>query len=442
MASTRELQPLITEPREDLAAEYKGWLNLESEKHKATLVKAAIALANHGGGHIVIGFAEQDGSLGLQPRPVDIPDITQDLVNSAIRRYAEPRFHCDVYKVQHPDTNVAHPVVIVPGTLTVPVMSRRECQGVINQNRCYIRKSGPESEEPRTSEEWRALFNRCLRAHQDEMLEANRSIITERVDTQNSIPNALDDLRKYCTAAHNRWKELVSDEPDSSSARFPHGYYEMAFSLVDAIPANGLVELRDRLSVASRIKLSGWTPFLDMQVAGWDPYVHEGSVEAWLGRPNDDGRPRESYLCDFWRASLDGKLYTIRGYLEDRRDSPGGKFLDLASPILRIGEGLLFTSRFAEEFDGVDQISMHCRFTGLNGRRLHKDYSGLFVHIDHTSHTDEDILTGQITLQQVQDNLAKVLHPLLQGLYEKFKFYQLPFEFVVEELENLRSGRY
>ena len=178
MASTEELQPFITEPREDLAAEYKEWLDLTRNEHKATLAKAAIALANHGGGYIVIGFSEQARSLKSRPHPEEIPEISQDLINAAINRYAEPTFQCAMHTVRHPDTNVDHPVVIVPGTLTVPVMSRRECQGVIALNRCYIRKPGPESEEPRTLEEWRTLLNRCVRANRNDMLESIRSIIT------------------------------------------------------------------------------------------------------------------------------------------------------------------------------------------------------------------------------------------------------------------------
>ena len=95
MTSIEELQPLITEPREDLAAEYKNWLDLiskEHKEHKAILAKAAIALANHGGGYIIIGFAEQGQTLVSGPCPERIPEITQDSVNAAISRYAEPRF--------------------------------------------------------------------------------------------------------------------------------------------------------------------------------------------------------------------------------------------------------------------------------------------------------------------------------------------------------------
>ena len=72
MASIEELQPLIIEPREALEYEYKDWLDLTSNEHKATLAKAAIALANHGGGYIVIGFKEQGQTLESRSRPEEI----------------------------------------------------------------------------------------------------------------------------------------------------------------------------------------------------------------------------------------------------------------------------------------------------------------------------------------------------------------------------------
>lgn len=440
MASIEELQPLITEPREDLAYEYKDWLDLTSKEHKATLAKAAIALANHGGGFIVIGFAEQEQTLESRRRPEGIPEITQDSVNESVHLYAEPKFQCAMHLVSHPDTDVQHPVVIIPST-TVPVMSMRECQGVIAQNRCYVRKPGPKSEDPRTSEEWRILLNHCVRATRDEMLESIRSIITGSVETQDSVPNALDDLQDYCTAARGRWEGLVSDEPDNSPARFPHGYYEMAFSLVGATPTNDLIELQNRLSDAGRVDLSGWPPFL---YASGQARPHDDFVEAWLGQPDHNGRRhRESYQYDFWRASRDGKLYTVRGYREDdeRDHKPPGRMFHATLPIWRVGEGLLFASRLAATFEEVDQIAVYCRFTGLENRCLVFTHfmNALFPMGDPCS-TGEIILTGQITQQQVQDNLAEVLHPLLRPLYEKFDFYELSFDQVAKELQHLRRG--
>ena len=444
MTSTEELQPLIIEPREDLAAEYKDWLDLTKEEHRATLAKAAIALVNHGGGYIVIGFKDKDQSLESMSRPEEIPVITQDSVNGAVQRYADLRFHCGVYNVPHPDTGVSHPVITVPGNLTVPVMSKKDCEKVIASNRCYIRKSGPASEEPNKPEEWRTLLNRCVRANQDEMLESIRSIITGRIEMQDSIPNVLDELQDYCIEAHDRWKELVSREPDDSPARFPHGYYEMAFSLVGATPVNSRTEVQNRLRVAQQTDLSGWPPFLAMQDPGWAPYPHEDFVEAWLGQPDHLGREfTDSYQCDFWRASLEGKLYTIRGYLEDGRGNDPGRLFDINLPIKRIGEGLLLANRFADTFEESHQIVFRCRFTGLDGRCLSTGLqptppvpvsSGAYP-----SSTGEVILTGQVTQQQIQDNLAEVLHPLLQRLYEQFNFFQLSFDGVARELHKMRN---
>ena len=63
------LQPkrYIVNPAEDLDAEYKSWLDLRMESDRANLARAVIALANHGGGVIVLGFEEL--STGLVAKP-------------------------------------------------------------------------------------------------------------------------------------------------------------------------------------------------------------------------------------------------------------------------------------------------------------------------------------------------------------------------------------
>ena len=99
---TRRLQQLVSHPREDLGVEHKQWLDLGANSHKATLAKAAIALADHGGGFIVVGFADTGSDLESQHPSPELPAVTQDAVNAAIRRYADPEFHCEVHFVEHP----------------------------------------------------------------------------------------------------------------------------------------------------------------------------------------------------------------------------------------------------------------------------------------------------------------------------------------------------
>jgi predicted HTH transcriptional regulator len=53
-----QLQELVVHPREDLAIEIKGWLDLSNVADKANLAQSLMAMANHGGGFILIGFTE------------------------------------------------------------------------------------------------------------------------------------------------------------------------------------------------------------------------------------------------------------------------------------------------------------------------------------------------------------------------------------------------
>jgi hypothetical protein len=442
--SIDELLPFVAEPREDLAAEYKNWLNLTDTNHKAVLAKAAIAIANHGGGYIIIGMRDERAQLVSMSRPHEIPAITQDAVNAAIKRFSTPEFHCEVYVVPHPETSVRHPVIVVPGGMTEPVMSKRDCQDVIAQNRVYIRKPGPRSEEPQTGEEWRALLRRCVQNGREDMLDSIRAIVSGRVEPVAQLPDVATELRRFAAGGRERWQELVADLPDDDTARFPHGYYEMSFKLVGAEAAPTLVELRNRLQVAQRIRLTGWTTFLDMNRPEWAPYPHEDFIEAWVGRKVDRDWLRTPAHCDFWRASRVGKLYTIRGYSEDGIPDrlQAGAAINLTTPVWRVGEGLLFASRFAETFERVESIAIECTFTGLKDRYLTRIDGMRSMFDDLHSRTDTVTLVGQPTVLQVRDNLAEVMQALLSPLYERFDFFVAPFELFDTELNKLRNGRF
>jgi hypothetical protein len=122
MPSAAELERLLVIPNESMSVEYKSWLTLTENPGRATLAKAAIAMANHDGGIIVLGMRpnnEEGGALSSQPRPVGLPRYSQDDVNAAINRYADPAFHCELVFAAHPDTQTEHAFVIVPGGMTL-----------------------------------------------------------------------------------------------------------------------------------------------------------------------------------------------------------------------------------------------------------------------------------------------------------------------------------
>jgi hypothetical protein len=445
MPTEQELRLLLEIPSETLSVEYKSWLALSDNSGRANLAKAAIAIANEGGGIIVLGMREdtaEGGALGSQPRPADLSRYSLDEINAAISRYTEPSFHCGLMFAIHPGSGQEHAFVIVPGGMTVPVMSRRGCEGVIAAQRCYVRKPGPRSEEPFTAEEWRGVMERCLNARRENMLDAIRLIVQGRGDPlpQVNPDQPLDDFR---SRARERWNTIVADLPAQDPARMPLGNYELSFELAGVVPAQGLAQLRSRLEEARRIKHTGWGPFVALNRQALQPRAVDGQIEAWLG-PDVDRFNRDSAHSDFWRAAPAGLLYLLRGYDEDsvERIQPG-TLLDVTMPIWRVGEAMLFASRFAQQFQPEDAgIVVTCRYTGLQGRRLGAVEPGRYFSVDRICHDSEVSLAARATATEMNDNLVEILHPMLAPLYERFGFFELPLALVRTEIERMRQNRF
>ncbi len=93
MPSPADFINLLTAPNESLTLEYKSWLDLGINHGKATLAKAAIALANEGGGIIVLGMRAPEAPLrafsrAQPPGAVRRPSKTQPAgaASSSLRR--------------------------------------------------------------------------------------------------------------------------------------------------------------------------------------------------------------------------------------------------------------------------------------------------------------------------------------------------------------------
>lgn len=140
-------------------------------------------------------------------------------------------------------------------------------------------------------------------------------------------------------------------------------------------------------------------------------------------------------------------LYTIRGYIEDgqlaeQRGRPPGTEFTNSVPSLKIAEGLLFAGRLAAEYEGAEQIAVLCRFTGLKGRSLLLvDNPEPFVDIGPRIQDSEVILAGEVSIQQVHDNLTEVIHSLVRPLYEPFGFYEIPISHLQNMLMKMRRFR-
>jgi transcriptional regulator with XRE-family HTH domain len=441
---TQRLAELLIEPRETLEVEAKSWIDIVNHgDHKALLAKAIIALANHGGGVIIIGFEKSaDGLVPAQGRPANLAGYTSDTVNAVVNRYAEPTFHCDVQILTAPGSTEAFPIVVVPGGHKVPIKAKRSGPNgqIIQQHTCYIRRPGPQSEPPQTAQEWDGFFARCLSNRRDELLDTLRLLIEGGVPAA-PVETDIDRVTKWFQASKARWKELAESLPDGHPARLEHGYYAVGFEAAgDFEPRSG-----GRLLEALRagvVRHSGWPPFWVPTRKEIEPHIYEDNVECWLG---PDSKFQEPAHSDFWRVSPRGQFFLIRGYQEDGgiKGIRPGKLFDITLPTWRLGEILLYTASIARQL-GAPQAKMvlMAEWAGLNGRELtHLDGTRVLFE-SHLSHQDKYCSNLTAQADQIGDTLPELVHRALHPLYELFDFFQLPMTLVTEELARMRANRF
>ena len=447
IVSHERLTSLLVSPREDLDCEVKNWFDLQgSSDDKATFAKAVLAIANHGGGFIILGLVEADaGVLEAEGRPATFDAYSQDQVNGIVHNYCDPPFHCAVHFVANP-AGAVFPIIVVPGGHRVPIRARRAGPNgnTVQNNTIYIRRPGPRSEMPQSAQDWDDLLGRCLRNRRDEMFDQIRDLITGAVPQLEQPPEPAR-LDEWISSARTRWNGLIEALPQEDGARFPHGRYCIAYEIVgdpkQILPAQFPEILR-----ASVVRHTGWPPFWYPTRAGIEPYPIDGVVECWLG-----GEGGDAAHSDFWRIHPDGLACLMRGYQEDGGDIqrpgqaniPANSVFDVTLPVWRVGEVLLHAGRLAANlFEGSTTIRFSATYEGLAGRSLVSLNGRRAMWDKRVAHQDAITVNTYIDAHAIDPNLPEIVHPLLSPLYALFDFFELPMSLVVEELARMRAGGY
>ena len=440
----RRLELLVQNPRESLEVEIKDWLDLNEKEHQADLVKAILALANHGGGYILVGFREVSGV--YQPTETEqkiIELYNQDRINGVVARYADPQIHIECY-ILYSDSK-KHPVIVVPGGHSVPIRCiRGGPEGKhVKQNTYYIRRPGPASEEPQSGQEWSELIRKCVLADKERLSEQIKSLLSGEVSKTPIEGAPIKDL-------HLNWLELVQHRFNQlndngfggiDKSPFQKGYWQGVYTVIPEIQGLNLGTLKDGLQKCIG-RETGWPIGLILNKDGVRPYPHEGCVEVWLA----EAHPDEPDSSDFWKACPNGNFVSIRGLEEDsnrwQKGSPGSSF-DFILPVWRVGELLLHASRFVKEFSPEGRsLIITVKWTGLSGRYLTTSSQKYFRVMDRKATQNE--VSTTIIIQDafsIITNLAELVEQLTLSLYEVFDFFQIPKQTIVNELNEMRNRR-
>ncbi|WP_157216590.1 AlbA family DNA-binding domain-containing protein [Flavisphingomonas formosensis] len=443
------LSDLLVAVSEGLDVEVKNWIDLDDPDGKATFAKAALALANHGGGVVIFGMTEtSEGMVQAEGRPASMAGYGQDLVNGIIHYYADPPFHCAVHLRAGPD-GAEYPIVVIPGGHRAPIRAKRGGPNgqIVKDNSIYIRRPGPRSETPQSSQDWDALLGRCLSNRRDEMFDQIRALITGAVPVPPASPEP-DALDQWIERSIERWTTLIAKLPSNSASRCPHGYMWFAFALEGRRRALSPGAFNTAVR-AAEVDLSGWPPFWYPTRKEIQPYPFERMVECWIGGDTapvvgDHGAGHS----DFWRVSPEGFGFLLRGYREDdiadRRGGPGkpGSELDIEWPVAHTAEVLLYIGSLSRQLmEGDVTVRLACGHTGLAGRML-ASISGRRVISHRLSQQGEIRSDAAFDVAAIDANLAEIIRPLLEPLYATFNFFELPAELVANVSTLVRQGRY
>lgn len=441
-----QLEALVASPREDLGVEIKSWLNLTNKDDCATLAKTIIALANHGGGFIILGMRETEAGQFEEAsgRPVTLAGYKQDIVAGIAAAYTEPAIQVGVYQVD--GGSGVFPSFRFPGATERQSRPRKAIltQKTLLVGRVYIRRPKLESAEPGTAAEWRELIDRCVRATRDDLLDAIRGILDGR-ESQSPPPPPTEEalLAAWADDGLERWTARAPITPTMVKL-FPPGFYRVAYKLVGPMEPIEAPELLEAINSATT-RHTGWSPFWVPTREGIKPYVKDGAVECFLGSEAPRRMVDDPAHADFWRVSPTGEAVLIRGYDEDSypdRMKPGTVF-DVTLPVWRIGDCLLQAVKFAAAIGRPDaEIVFSAKWSGLAGRSL--------THVEGRRLIDEGYVAQQNTLDrvitvradQVADSLPEILFEFLKPLYALFDFFLLPKSLVDEEAQRLRQGRF
>jgi hypothetical protein len=339
-------------------------------------------------------------------------------------------------------------MVVIPGGHRVPVRSKRGGPNgqIVRDNSIYIRRPGPRSEVPQTSQDWEGLLGRCLSHRRDEMFDQIRALITGAVPAA-SFPTTPDRFVEWIESSKGRWAQLRDSLPEGSPERCPHGFMWYAFELggtLRHLPGSQFSEMLR----SAEVDLSGWPPFWYPTRSGIRPYPFERLVECWIGGDDEEGYPDHGAgYADFWRVSPEGLGFFLRGYRED--DLAGGRgvpprpgtWTEIEWPIAVTTEVLFYIESLAARMvEGPASVRLSGAYTGMEGRHLHS-LTGRDLH-PRVARQDVIELNTTFAVDAIGPNVAEIVQTLLAPFYTAFDFFDLPMWLVIEVIGKMRQRSY
>ena len=437
---------LVTHPSESLGTEFKRWLDLTTDEHKAKIVKGVIALYNNNGGRLVIGLRD-DGSLDPGKTEVEIREQWRaDTVQEVVSKYISPPI--EVATKIFPVGPAFMVVIEVPSGVRIPATASRQL-GKIEAHDLFVRTTTSNhrySSSKPTRHDWEQLIRNCM-----DNREADIGAFFRRhlgVQTEMDVLRSAFSLPK---SLETRVTELLDDGDQRSCKTDLIRRHDQIGFIEIAIEIEGRTTVQHALNQSFLWELqgvrpdySGWPPFVFIPNSGTEkPVVRDGGWEATVEL---DRSITGTWAIDFWRIEPNGRFYTKRSLQDDTsKNVEPLQFLDPVLHLRRITEvmaiGIMFCQRMKYIVDET-QIAFAFRWTRLSGRKLwtwaHPDSMLRAAPVCHDDHAKEMVLVPASTPLL---GLTTYVQRVGAGLIAHFEGYDAISPSVVESIVKETLGR-
>jgi hypothetical protein len=433
----------------------KGWIDPDSPEGKAKIVKACIALRNHDGGVLLIGFNNQTGASEKNSVLADVRAAFHiDKIQGLVSKHCSEPFEVEVRWVDR--TAQEHPVIIVPSGVRAPVAVRSPIAGshgvLLAEHRVYIR-SLQSNNTPSTTEatwqDWAGVVGRCFENREADIGRFIRRHLTpdairELLNAAASLPppslSLEDQARAFLVESAGRFDTVRAE---LSYQLPPHGWREVAavtMGPLNQMPANKAFL---NLLASSNPKYTGWPVWLDSRgFHGLQPYIYEGAWETAL-------LAETLGHMDFWRATGSGKFYHRRALEDDTAESrlqggpKPGTVLDFGLVVYRTAESIAVPLAFVQAMGGVTEetaLAFSFRWSGLKGRKLSSWADpGRMLWSEPMAHQDEYSVTISVPIDTSKSAISAYTNQVVQPLFAIFDGFELEERIVGEMVDKMLS---
>jgi hypothetical protein len=429
ISDSDDLSELVDAPNERLSVEYKAAIDFSDRIAKAKLAKHIAALANHGGGHIVVGFDDD-----LKPTAELPPVFGRDDVASVVKVYLDPTFQCDI-RLARSSAGRDYPVIVVPAHGAAPICAKAngpdsdgKIQGV-RRGAYYIRKAGPESEAIATSAEWAPVIRRCALFERASILGALDLALRGRGTDGEEM--AATRLERWHLAAAKAYAASIQ-EHGAPVEQLGARYFQFSYSIDPSEggpPHDELLEVLEQTEQAvDREVHTGWPLLIVIRDRGGATFrtaadVDDGQLEFLETNFIREGSKVQA--TDLWRVSASGLVTVMRGYLEDSASGQRSGFrpgVDISPLWLakNLAEIVTHARVFARSFPNSARVFFRCEWLGLQGRIASDPHRGRWFGLGHPAADDRRLVTRAFSIGEMvaspQDVIYELAGPVIRAL--------------------------